>query len=237
MWLNNWRAILLHPFQVKTNFLLKCGIFTIFLFCLGLYSAMLAPNDYLQGIYYKIMYVHVPSAWISMGLYVFMASISFIFIVYKIPSLALIAESSSIVGAVFTFITLVTGSIWGMPTWGTWWIWDARLTSMLVLLFIYISCIALRASFTTDFGSVITAYFSVFGLINIPIIKFSVDVWNTLHQPSSFIKLSAPTVHSSMIPPLLIMLVSMLSMAWMCIVLLVKSKQLESKYNRWSARL
>ena len=115
MWLNNWRAILLHPFQVKQISCLNAEFSQFSFFCLGLYSAMLAPNDYLQGIYYKIMYVHVPSAWISMGLYVFMASISFIFIVYKIPSLALIAESSSIVGAVFTFITLVTGSIWGMP--------------------------------------------------------------------------------------------------------------------------
>lgn len=237
MSLNNWHNILLLPFQVSIPSLIKCGIVTILFFCLAIYSASIAPNDYLQGVYYKIMYVHVPSAWISMGLYVFMAAISFLFIIYKTPFLPLIAESTCIVGTVFTFITLITGSIWGMPTWGTWWIWDARLTSMLILLFIYIACIALRTSFKTSFGSLITAYFSLFGLINIPIIKFSVDVWNTLHQPSSFIKLSAPTVHSSMIPPLLIMLTSMLGVAWICIILLIKSKQMEAKYNRCSARL
>lgn len=224
-------------FQPKLKSLFRFSLFVGLCFVLGLYLVVVSPDDYLQGVYYKIMYIHVPAAWISMGLYILMGIISFGYIIYKNPLYAIISESICPVGLAFTAIVLFTGSMWGVPTWGTWWIWDARLTSMLVLFFIYVGCMALRNNFINDeIGSIVTGYFCVFGLINIPIIKFSVDVWNTLHQPASFIKFSGPTVHISMMPPLLVMLIAMIGIAWVAISLLVMSKQMERKYKRCCVR-
>lgn len=204
----------------------------------GIYTAIIVtPNDYLQGVYAKIMYIHVPSAWLAMALYGLMAIFSASYIIWKAPIYSIIAEAICPVGACLTFITLVTGAIWGVPTWGTWWVWDARLTSMLILLFIYLGCIALRNSFSfREKGSTITAYFALFGLINIPIIKFSVNLWNTLHQPASFIRLSGPAVHSSMLPPLFLMLIALMGITWVIISLLIQAEQLERKYQRWLVR-
>lgn len=200
----------------------------------GIYLAIfIAPNDYLQGVYAKIMYIHVPSAWLAMLLYGLMAVLSWAYIVWRIPLYSIIAEAICLVGACLTFITLVTGAVWGKPTWGTWWVWDARLTSMLILLFIYLGCMALSNSFNDrEKGGIFTSYFAVFGLINIPIIKFSVNLWNTLHQPSTFFRLTGPAIHHSMLPPLIIMLLAMLLISWANISLLVHIEQLERKYRR-----
>ncbi len=225
-------------FQPRPRIIASVSGISLLLLLTGIYAAIIvAPNDYLQGVYAKIMYIHVPSAWLAMALYGLMAAFSATYIIWKAPIYSIIAEAICLVGACFTFITLITGAIWGMPTWGTWWVWDARLTSMLVLLFIYLGCIALRNSFAAkEKGSFITAYFALFGLVNIPIIKFSVNLWNTLHQPASFIRLSGPAVHGSMLPPLFIMLAALVGITWVIISLLIQAEQLERKYQRWLVR-
>jgi heme exporter protein C len=162
-----------------------------------------APDDYLQGVYAKIMYIHIPLAWYSLFCYSLIGGFSIAFLVTKNPMHDLYAQALVGIGATFTLATLLTGSIWGKPTWGTWWVWDARLTSMLILLFIYLGYIALRALKLDSLKKAnICAVFAIIGLINIPIIKFSVEIWHTLHQPSSVLKLSGPSIHHSMLKPL-----------------------------------
>ncbi len=174
---------------------------------IGLYfSFFLSPPDYLQGQTVRIMYVHVPSAWLSVQIYLIMAICSFISIVYKHSLADIVARSSAPIGACFTLITLITGSIWGKPTWGTWWVWDARLTSELVLFFIYLGHILISNS-SDDIRKADknAAILTLIGVINLPIIKWSVDWWNTLHQPASITKFGMPSVDSSMLVPLLLM--------------------------------
>ena len=176
-------------------------------FLLGLYFAFFqSPPDYLQGETVRIMYVHVPCAWLSLMIYSIMAVCSFISIVFKHTLADIISRSCAPVGACFTLATLITGSIWGKPTWGTWWAWDARITSMLILaLFYFMYLLAWRIYENKDYIFKITTIITLFGIINVPIIKFSVDWWNTLHQPASISILSKTTIHSSMLFPLLIM--------------------------------
>ena len=154
---------------------------------LGLFEALiLSPEDYLQGDSVRIMYVHVPSAWISLGIFSLMAALSIMVIIFKNKLFFLIAKSLAPSGFVFSLIALVTGSIWGKPTWGTWWAWDARITSMLILCIFYLMyLIAWRIFESKDYVTKITSFIAILGFINIPIIKFSVDWWSTLHQPSS----------------------------------------------------
>ena len=174
---------------------------------IGLYfSFFKSPPDYLQGETVRIMYVHVPCAWLSLQIYLIMAICSFVSIVYKHPLADIISRSCAPIGASFTLITLITGSIWGKPTWGTWWVWDARLTSELILLFIYLGHILISNSFEDiRKGDKNAAILTLVGVINLPIIKWSVDWWNTLHQPASINLLSKSSIHSSMLFPLLIM--------------------------------
>ena len=174
---------------------------------LGLFEALiLSPEDYLQGDSVRIMYVHVPSAWISLGIFSLMATLSILVIVFKNKIFFLIAKSLAPSGFVFSLIALVTGSIWGKPTWGTWWVWDARITSMLILCIFYLMyLIAWRIFENKDYVTKITSFIAILGFINIPIIKFSVDWWSTLHQPSSVNIFSETTIHSSMLIPLGIM--------------------------------
>jgi heme exporter protein C len=183
---------------------------TILLFAVGLYMIFfVAPDDYQQGASVKIMYIHVPAAWLAMFAYMAMATSSLGTLVWKHPLADVSAKSAGPLGAAFTFISLVTGSLWGKPMWGTWWVWDARLTSMLILLIIYLGLMALwRAIEDPLRAGKAAAILTLVGTIIIPIIKFSVDWWSTLHQPASVLTMEGPKMHSSMLIPLLVMAVA-----------------------------
>jgi heme exporter protein C len=180
---------------------------TIALFVIGLYFALFAsPADFQQGETVRIMYVHVPSAWISMACYTFIAVMSAVALIWKHPLADIAARAAAPLGAGFTLIVLITGSLWGKPTWGTWWVWDARLTSVLVLFFLYLGHIALSNAFDNpQRGARAAAVLALVGFVNIPIIKFSVDWWNTLHQPASITRLDTPAIDPAMLTPLLLM--------------------------------
>ena len=184
-------------------------IFTLFILVLsiGLVEALvLSPEDYKQSHSVRIMYVHVPAAWISLGIFSFITLLSLGGYIFKNKNFYLIAKSFAPSGLVFNIIALVTGSIWGKPTWGTWWAWDARITSMLILVFFYLMyLIAWKIYEDKDKVYKLTTIITTLGVINVPIIKYSVDWWNTLHQPSSISILNKSSIHSSMIFPLLIM--------------------------------
>ena len=179
----------------------------IIIFSIGLTEALIfSPEDYKQSHSVRIMYVHVPAAWISLGIFSTMTIFSIFGYIFKIKNFFLISKSLAPSGFVFNVIALVTGSIWGKPTWGTWWAWDARITSMLILaLFYLIYLIAWRIYDEKEQVYKITTIITILGIINVPIIKYSVDWWNTLHQPASINILSKSTIHSSMLAPLLIM--------------------------------
>ena len=180
---------------------------TAALIAVGLYLALfVAPPDYQQGESVRIMYVHVPAAWMALFVYTGMAVASATALIWKHPLADIAARGSAPIGACFTFIALATGSLWGKPMWGTWWVWDARLTSMLVLFFLYLGYIALADAFDDPRkGARAAAILALVGFVNVPIIKFSVDWWNTLHQPASVVKLGGPTIHASMLAPLVVM--------------------------------
>ncbi|MEM7693928.1 MAG: heme ABC transporter permease [Pseudomonadota bacterium] len=183
---------------------------TALAFLIGLYFSLYAsPEDYQQGATVRIMYVHVPAAWMALFTYVVMTSAAIGTLVFRHPLADVAAKSAAPIGAAFTFVALATGSVWGKPMWGAWWVWDARLTSMLILLFMYLGLIALwRAVDEPARAARVTAVTILIGVINIPIIKFSVDWWNTLHQPASVFRFDGPTIHPSMLTPLLIMAVA-----------------------------
>jgi heme exporter protein C len=180
---------------------------TAVLFLLGLYLALVrAPADYQQGNTVRIMFVHVPAAWMALFCYSFMAAASAVALIWKHPLADLAAKSAAPIGACFTFLALATGSLWGKPMWGTWWVWDARLTSVLVLFFLYLGYLALwQAIEDPQKAGKAAAILALVGFVNVPIIKFSVDWWNTLHQPASVIRMDGPSIHPSMLWPLLIM--------------------------------
>tara|TARA_B100001741_G_scaffold59812_1_gene46952 strand:- start:580 stop:1212 length:633 start_codon:yes stop_codon:yes gene_type:complete len=179
----------------------------VIILTVGLIEALvLSPEDYKQSHSVRIMYVHVPAAWICLGIFSMITFLSVIGYIFKIRNFFLISKSLAPSGFVFSVIALVTGSIWGKPTWGTWWAWDARITSMLILsLFYVIYLIAWRIYDNNDKAFKITSIITVAGIINVPIIKYSVDWWNTLHQPASINILSESSIHVSMLYPLLIM--------------------------------
>ena len=184
-------------------------VFLLFIIILsiGLTEALiLSPEDYQQSHTVRIMYVHVPAAWICLGIFSVMTFLSILGYVFKIKNFFLVAKSLAPSGFVFSIIALVTGSIWGKPTWGTWWAWDARITSMLILALFYILyLVAWRIFENKEKVFKITTLISILGAINVPIIKYSVDWWNTLHQPASINVLSKSSIHVSMLYPLLIM--------------------------------
>ncbi len=179
----------------------------IIVITIGLIEALIiSPKDYIQSDSVRIMYVHVPSAWISVGIFSVISILSFGTLFFKNKTFPLIAKSLAPSGLVFNIIALVTGSIWGKPTWGTWWAWDARITSMLILALFYLMYIlAWRIYEDNNQVNKITSLIAIIGLINVPIIKFSVDWWSTLHQPASVNLLSETTIHPSMLIPLIIM--------------------------------
>lgn len=183
-----------------------CALVTAVLFAAAAHFAFfVAPDDYQQGGTVRIMFIHVPAAWLSMACYGVMALASLGTLVWRHPLADVSAKAAAPIGAAFTFICLVTGSLWGRPMWGTWWIWDARLTSELVLLLMYLGLIALWRS-VDDPGRAgrAAAVLTLVGTINLPIIKFSVDWWNTLHQPASVFRAGGPTIHPAILVPLLI---------------------------------
>jgi heme exporter protein C len=176
------------------------------LLAVGLYMGFTAPEDFQQGITVRIMYIHVPFAWLSMMCYTLMALSALGTLVWRHPLADVALKAAAPVGAVFTALALITGSIWGKPMWGAWWVWDARLTSVFVLLLMYLGIIALTRALDDPARSArAAAIVTLVGFINIPIIKFSVDWWNTLHQPASVFRLDGPTIHPSLLWPLLIM--------------------------------
>jgi len=192
-------------FQKITEFIYPIiNVLAFFLFTIGMYFSFFAsPPDYLQGQTVRIMYIHVPSAWLSLGIYSLMAVCSFISIIWKHTLADIIARSAAPIGATFTMVTLITGSIWGKPTWGTWWVWDARLTSELILFFIYCGHMLISNSFDdTRKGDRAASILTLIGIINLPVIKWSVDWWNTLHQPASISKFSSPNIDIQMLTPL-----------------------------------
>ncbi|MGH6817066.1 MAG: heme ABC transporter permease [Hyphomicrobiaceae bacterium] len=182
------------------------GALSALILAAGLFMAFfVAPPDYQQGHSVKIMFVHVPAAWLAMFGYVLIAASSFGLLVFRHPLADVSAKAAASIGAAFTFVTLVTGSLWAKPMWGTYWVWDARLTSVLILLFLYLGLMALRSAVEDEaLAGKLTAILSLAGVAILPVIKFSVDRWNTLHQPASVMRIGVPTIHSSILVPLLV---------------------------------
>jgi heme exporter protein C len=181
---------------------------TAILFAVGIYGALVtSPADYQQGETVRIMYVHVPAASLALMIYVAMAIFSAIAVIFRHPLADAAAKSAAPIGAVYCFLALATGSLWGKPMWGTWWVWDARLTSMFVLLLLYLGYLAVWQSIAEPHrAAAIARIVAIVGAINVPIVKFSVNWWNTLHQPASIIKMGGPSVDKSMLWPLLMMM-------------------------------
>jgi heme exporter protein C len=197
----------------------------------GVYLSLFAsPADYQQGESVRIMYVHVPAAWMAMFVYTIIAAASASSLIWRHPLADLVARASAPVGAGFTFLALTTGSLWGKPMWGTWWVWDARLTSVLVLFFLYLGHMALSNAFDDQSrGNRAAAILALVGFINVPIIKFSVDWWSTLHQPASVLRMDGPTLDPSMLWPLLVMALGFKLYYVSLLLLRVKSELLAAR--------
>jgi len=199
------------------------SVFFILLLAALSFALIFSPPDYLQGDSVRIMYVHVPSAWIGLASFTCIALLSIINFVFKIKNLTLITKSIAPIGLMFTCLAIVTGSLWGQPTWGTWWAWDARLTSMIVLALFYVAfIIPHKFILQEDRANKISSIVAIIGLINVPIIKYSVNWWNTLHQPASIKLTGTSAIHSSMLMPLLLMFFVML--LYCALIFLMKYK-------------
>ena len=207
-------------------------LFSLIVVIVGLILVYLSPLDYQQGLTVKIMYIHVPSAWLALLTYTIMTIYSIIGIAFKMPFSFIVNKAVAPIGAVFTLLCLISGSLWGKPMWGTWWVWDARLTSVAILLLIYLIIIFLNQTFENrDVREKTIAIFIIIGSINLPIIKFSVDWWNTLHQPASVSKLSSPSIDSAMLQPLLVMTVAFSLVGLIIAILRIKAEILIRKNN------
>ena len=208
-------------------------IISVLLFFLGLlFSFYLSPDDYQQGSTVRIMYVHVPSAWISLLTYAIMALYSIAALAFRIPFGFIINTAVAPIGAVFTLICIISGSLWGKPMWGTWWVWDARLTSVAILFIICLIIIFMNLSFENRIvREKVVAIFVLVGSINLPIVKFSVDWWNTLHQPATVSKLSKPNIDPSMMTPLIIMTFAFMLVGMGIAILRIKTEIISRKSN------
>ena len=205
-------------------------IITLLTLMAGLLLVYFSPLDYQQGLTVKIMYIHVPSAWLALLTYAIMTIYSIIGLAFKIPFSFIINKAIAPIGAVFTILCLFSGSMWGKPMWGTWWVWDARLTSVAILFIIYLLIIFLNQTFENRVvREKITAIFVLVGSINLPVIKFSVDWWNTLHQPASISKLSSPSIDISMLQPLIVMTISFSMIGLIIAILRIKAEILLRK--------
>jgi len=213
-----------------------CAIFML----VGLYQGLfVAPTDYQQGDSYRIMFVHVPAAWMSLFIYMVMAVSGAIGMVWRIKLADVIAISSAPIGASFTFLALITGSIWGKPMWGTWWVWDARLTSELILLFLYLGIIALyNAVEDKRTAARATSILAIVGVVNIPIIHYSVEWWNTLHQGPTVTKFDAPSIDMRMLIPLLLMAVAFKLFYAVSVLMRARNEVLDRERNtQWVREL
>jgi heme exporter protein C len=212
----------------------------VFLIVLGTYGGLvLAPPDYQQKDAFRIVYVHVPSAYLASLAYAVMATASAVGLIWRMKLAYAVAASCAPIGASFTFLALATGAIWGKPMWGTWWVWDARLTSVLVLLFLYLGYMALRAAFEDQSkGDRASAVLAVVGVVNLPIIKFSVDWWNTLHQPATLMKLGKPSMTGDMLVWLLTMILGFTLFFGAMMLSRVRAEVLEREQGaRWIREL
>jgi heme exporter protein C len=209
---------------------------TALLLALGLYLGLfVAPPDYQQGESVRIMFIHVPAAWMSLFVYVVMASAGAAGLIWNSKISEVMASACAPLGASFTFLALATGSLWGQPMWGTWWAWDARLTSELILFFLYIGIMALQASIDDPKRAARAgAILALVGVVNIPIIHFSVEWWNTLHQPASVGRLGKPTIHWSILAPLLVMALAFTFYFFTLMLVRMRSLILErEKHSSW----
>ena len=231
----------MHRFANPTRFLRLAntllpwlGAAAVLLLGAGLWLALLrSPADYQQGETVRIMYVHVPAAWLAMAAYSTLALASAAFLVWKHPLADLAARAAAPIGAGFTAIALVTGALWGQPMWGTWWVWDARLTSVLVLLFLYLGHIALTNAFDDpERGGRAGAILALVGVVNLPIIKFSVDWWNTLHQPASVLRLGGSTIDPAMLTPLFVMAGGYLAVFAVALILRIRALYAERRLRQ-----
>ena len=198
-----------------------------------IYALFLSPPDYIQGDSVRIMYVHVPSSFIALGFFGFIGTASILNLIFKIKFVSLMAKSLAPIGCIFSLISIVTGSLWGKPTWGIWWVWDARLTSMAILLLFYLAYIFIW-KYVKNFekANKISSVIGIIGLFNLPVIKYSVDWWNTLHQPSSITLTSAPTIHYTMLVPLVIMLLGMLVYSLIIFLMGYKTELMKLKLDK-----
>ena len=209
-------------------------ILLIIIIIVGLiFSLIISPPDYIQGDSVRIMYVHVPSSFIALGSFGFIGIASIFNLIFKIKFVSFLAKSIAPIGCVFALISIVTGSFWGKPTWGTWWVWDARLTSMVILFLFYIAYI-LTWKFVKNFekANKISSIIGAIGLFNIPVIKYSVDWWNTLHQPSSITLTSAPSIHFTMLIPLVIMFIGMATYSLIIFLMKYKTEVMKFKISK-----
>ena len=197
------------------------------------YSLFISPPDYIQGDSVRIMYVHVPSSFIALGCFGFIGVASICNLIFKIKLMPLLAKSVAPIGCTFSIISIVTGSLWGKPTWGIWWVWDARLTSMIVLLLFYILYI-LSWRFISNFekANKVSSVIGIIGSFNLPVIKYSVDWWSTLHQPSSITLTSAPTIHHTMLVPLIIMLFGLAIFSLIIFLMKYKTEVMKFKIDK-----
>ena len=221
-------------FSISSKFINTLISFMILIIFLGLiYALFISPQDYIQGDSVRIMYVHVPSSFVALGSFALIGTASILNLIFKIKFMPLIAKSLAPIGIIFTLISIVTGSLWGKPTWGVWWVWDARLTSMLILFCFYLAYI-FTWKFVKNFekASKISSIIGIVGLINLPVIKYSVDWWNTLHQSSSITLTSAPTIHHTMLVPLLIMLIGMIVYSLIIFLMKYKTELIKFKLNK-----
>ena len=209
-------------------------ILTLVIILIGIvYALFISPPDYIQGDSVRIMYVHVPASFLSLGFFGILGMISVLNLIFKIKILPYIGKSIAPIGFVFALVSILTGSLWGKPTWGVWWAWDARLTSMLVLLIFYLTYILIW-KFVENFNTAntINCFVAIVGSFNIPVIKYSVDWWNTLHQTSSITLTSAPTIHYSMLAPLIIMILGFFLYSLVIFLMRYKTELIKLKLNK-----
>ncbi len=219
--------------KIANTILPWCWALTLALLAIGLYGAFItSPADYQQGETVRIMYVHVPSAWMALFIYGVMAVLSIVALVFRHPLADAAAKSAAPIGAAFCLLALATGSLWGKPMWGTWWVWDARLTSMFVLMLLYLGYIAIwNAIDDPHRAASLARIVALVGAINIPIVKFSVDWWNTLHQPASVFRMGGPKIDTAMLWPLLIMGVAF-TMLFLCLHLTATRAEINARKLR-----
>ena len=198
-----------------------------------MYALFISPPDYVQGDSVRIMYVHVPSSFIALGFFGFIGTASILNLIFKIKFVSLMAKSLAPIGCIFSLISIVTGSLWGKPTWGIWWVWDARLTSMAILLLFYLVYIFIW-KYVKNFekANKISSVIGIIGLFNLPVIKYSVDWWTTLHQPSSITLTSAPTIHYTMLVPLVIMFLGMVVYSLIIFLMRYKTELMKLKLDK-----